>query len=124
MNKINIKSATITDKIYIKEEDIEDVSSFEQAYTYQIVDDFHYTYEYDEDKGIYTVPSNSYSKLDIKTIEDLRNFEDSEQNFQFKGELREEQQDMVDAFFQINDRVRSGLFQAMDRRTRKSNTWN
>ena len=90
MNKISVKSATITDKIYIKEEDIEDVSAFEQAYTYQIVDDFHYTYEYDEDTGMYTVPSNSYSKLDIKTVEDLRNFEDSEQNFQFKGELREE----------------------------------
>jgi len=112
MNKINIKSATITDKIYIKEEDIQDISAFEQAYTYQIVDDFHYTYEYDEDTGIYTVPSNSYAKLDIETVEDLRNFEDSEKKFEFKGQLREEQQDMVDAFFQINDRVRSGLFQA------------
>ena len=45
-HKLNVKSATISDKIYIKEEDIEDRSAFEQAYTYQIVDDFHYTYEY------------------------------------------------------------------------------
>ena len=40
-DKLNIKAATISDKIYIKEDDIEDRSSFENAYTYQIVDDFH-----------------------------------------------------------------------------------
>lgn len=112
MEKISIKSATIMDKIYIKEEDIEDISSFELAYTYKIVEDFHYTYEYNEDTGIYSVPSNSYAKLKIETIEDLRNFDDATQKFEFNGSLRPEQQTMVDSFFQINDRVRSGLFQA------------
>ena len=62
-DKLNIKAATISDKIYIKEDDIEDRSSFENAYTYQIVDDFHYTYEYNDNNGVYAVPSNSYHKL-------------------------------------------------------------
>ena len=110
--KIKIKSATIMDKIYIKEEDIENISDFELAYTYKIVEDFHYTYEYNEITKTYTVPSNSYSKLQIDKVEDLRNFDDSKQNFVFSGTLRPEQQVMVDSFFRINDRVRSGLFQA------------
>ena len=33
-NKIKVKHATIADKIYIKESDIEDLDSFIQAYTY------------------------------------------------------------------------------------------
>jgi superfamily II DNA or RNA helicase len=111
-HKLNVKSATISDKIYIKEEDIEDRSAFEKAYTYQIVDDFHYTYEYNENNGVYAVPSNSYHKLKIENIEDLRNFEDAIHTFSFNGSLRPEQQVMVDSFFQINDRIRSGLFQA------------
>jgi superfamily II DNA or RNA helicase len=107
---IKIKSATIMDKIYIKEEDIENISDFKTAYTYNIIENFHYTYDYNN--GIYTVPSNSYSKLDIEKVEDLRNFEDSKQVFTFKGTLRAEQQDIVDAFFKNQNRIRSGLFQA------------
>jgi hypothetical protein len=65
-HKLNVKSATISDKIYIKEEDIEDRSAFEQAYTYQIVDDFHYTYEYNENNGVYAVPSTLTINLKSK----------------------------------------------------------
>jgi len=112
MQKIKIKHATITDKIYIKESDIEDVNSFKSAYTYLIVDDILFTYELDKEKNIYAVPSNSYKKLDFTEYEDLRNFEDSKKELTFSGKLRPEQQNMVDDFFSISGRVRSGLFQA------------
>ena len=112
LNKISIKHATIADKIYIKELDIEDVDSFKSAYTYLIVDDILFTYEINEEKNIYAVPSNSYKKLEFKEYEDLRNFEDADKEFIFNGNLRPEQQVMVDDFFSIGERVRSGLFQA------------
>ena len=112
LNKIFIKHATIADKIYIKELDIEDIDSFKSAYTYLIVDDILFTYEIDEEKNIYAVPSNSYKKLEFKEYEDLRNFEDADKESIFNGNLRPEQQVMVDDFFSIGERVRSGLFQA------------
>mgnify|MGYP006247135505 CR=1 FL=1 len=43
--KIKIKHATIADKIYVKESDIEDLDSFLQAYTYLIGDEILFTYE-------------------------------------------------------------------------------
>ena len=110
--KIKIKHATIADKIYVKESDIEDLDSFLQAYTYLIGDEILFTYEHDEDKDLYAVPSNSYKKLSLEKYEDLRNFDDAKGPFPFSGQLRPEQQVMVDEFFSIGDRVRSGLFQA------------
>jgi len=110
--KIKIKHATIADKIYVKESDIEDLDSFLQAYTYNVGDEILFTYEQDEDKKIYAVPSNSYKKLDFEEYEDLRNFDDADSKLSFSGQLRPEQQVMVDEFFSIGDRVRSGLFQA------------
>ena len=112
MNKVKIKHATIADRIYIKEEDIKDLASFKAAYTYLIADDVLFTYEINEEKNLYSVPSNSYKKLDFQEYEDLRNFEDHTKELTFNGTLRPEQQVMVDEFFAINDRVRSGLFQA------------
>ncbi|SVA03843.1 uncharacterized protein METZ01_LOCUS56697, partial [marine metagenome] len=76
------------------------------------VDDILFTYEINEEKNIYAVPSNSYKKLEFKEYEDLRNFEDADKEFIFNGNLRPEQQVMVDDFFSIGERVRSGLFQA------------
>ena len=49
--KINIKHATIADKIYVKESDIEDLDSFIQAYTYLIGDEILFTYEHDEENN-------------------------------------------------------------------------
>ena len=65
-NKIKVKHATIADKIYIKESDIEDLDSFIQAYTYLIGDEILFTYEHDEEKDLYAVPSNSYKKLSLE----------------------------------------------------------
>ena len=53
-----------------------------------------------------------YKKLDFEEYEDLRNFDDADSKLSFSGQLRPEQQVMVDEFFSIGDRVRSGLFQA------------
>ena len=101
--KIKIKHATIADKIYVKESDIEDLDSFLQAYTYNVGDEILFTYEHDEGKEIYAVPSNSYKKLNFEEYEDLRNFDEANNEFSFSGQLRPEQQVMVDEFFSIGE---------------------
>ena len=113
IDKIKIKYAELSDKIYINGTDVSDIDKFERAYSYILDDVTFYTYDYDEEEDIYSVPSNSYYKLDIEKYTDKRNFFANEEDkaFKFAGSLRQEQQDVVDAFFKIG-RVRSGLFQA------------
>lgn len=109
--KINIKYAELSDKIYINGSDIEDIDKFERAYSYILDDVAFYTFDYNEETDIYSVPSNSYYKLKIEEYKDTRNFFANEKEFTFGGSLRDEQQEVVDSFFKIG-RVRSGLFQA------------
>jgi superfamily II DNA or RNA helicase len=113
IDKIKIKYAELSDKIYINGTHIKDIEKFERAYSYILDDVTFYTYEYDEEEDIYSVPSNSYYKLDIEDYIDNRNFflNEKDKHFTFAGDLRQEQQDVVDSFFKIG-RVRSGLFQA------------
>jgi superfamily II DNA or RNA helicase len=108
---MKIKHATITDKIYIKKEDIEDTVQFERLFTYVDDKELYYTYQYNTDTNTYSVPSNSHHKLEIETYEDLRNFSDTDLDLKFKGTLRPEQQQMADRFF-TSGRIRSGVFQA------------
>ena len=109
-DKIKVKYAELSDKIYINGSDIDDIEKFERAYSYILDDVAFYTYDYDEEEDIFSVPSNSYYKLEIESYKDSRNFFANEDaNFSFSGNLRQEQQDVVDAFFKIG-RVRSGLF--------------
>jgi len=112
-DKIKITYAELSDKIYINATDIDDIDKFERAYSYILDDVAFYTYDYDEEEDVYSVPSNSYYKLEIEKYTDKRNFFANEESnsFNFAGNLRQEQQDVVDAFFKIG-RVRSGLFQA------------
>jgi superfamily II DNA or RNA helicase len=112
MSKIKIKAAVISEKIYIRPEHINNISQLESAYTYNLGEEFHCTIEYDDQNKLYSVPSNSYYKLDIDDIEDLRNFEDIQTSLEFAGKLRPEQEEVVDKFFNIGDRVRSGLIHA------------
>lgn len=112
MNKIKVKSATIADKIYIKTDDVTNISQLEAAYTYGLGEIFHSTIEYDSERKLFSVPSNSYHKLDIEHVEDLRNFDDLPYKLEFTGKLRPEQKEVVDKFFNIGDRVRSGLIHA------------
>ena len=112
MSKIKIKAAAIIDRIYIKPESITNISQLEAAYTYDLGESLHCTIEYDADNKLYSVPSNSYHKLDIEHIEDLRNFDDLPYKLEFTGKLRPEQEEVVDKFFNIGGRVRSGLIHA------------
>lgn len=112
MQKIKVKEAVIADKIYIKTDSISNISQLEAAYTYGLGDIFHTTIEYDSEKKLFSVPSNSYHKLDIEHVEDLRNFDDITTTLEFAGSLRKEQQEVVNKFFNIGNRVRSGLIHA------------
>lgn len=112
MKKVKIKDATITDKIYIRSEDIHDLDEFLSSYTYLVGDEILVTYESNDSGTLYAVPSNSYKKLELESYEDLRNFEDASTKLTFNGRLRIEQQDVVDQFFIDEKRIRSGIFQA------------
>jgi superfamily II DNA or RNA helicase len=109
MNKVKVKNITISEKIYIKKEDVEDISALLAAYTYDNGDEFLSTIE--EDDNYFLVPSNSYHKLEWDSIVDNRNFAHLDYKLEFKGTLRPEQQEAVDKFF-IGNRARSGLLQA------------
>ena len=109
MNKAKVKHITISDKIYIKKEDVEDRDHLLSLFTYDNVDEFLSTIN--ENETHYTVPSNAYYKLEWETIEDNRNYQKLDYQLEFNGNLRYEQQEAVDKFF-IVDRARSGLLQA------------
>ena len=109
MNKAKVKKIFISDKIYIKKKDVEDADKLIQLYTYDNGDDFLSTIS--EDEEYYIVPSNSYHKLEWEEIEDQRNFEQTDSDLNFTGELRWEQSEVVDKFFS-RGRARSGILQA------------
>jgi len=109
MKKACVKKIVIEDRIYIRNEDIEDLVYLESLYTYNTGEEFITTIEcYDE---YVAVPSNSYYKLDWKELEDNRNFDVLDYKIPFSGTLRPEQQDIVNKFFS-KGRARSGLIQA------------
>lgn len=111
MNKAKVKALTISDSIYIRKSDIEDYDHLTSLYTYDTGEELVSTVvEYDD---YITVPSNSYSKLEWPEggLEDLRNFEELGYQLHFAGDLRSEQQDVVDAFTK-RGRARSGIIKA------------
>jgi len=110
MDLIKVNNAIISDKIYIKEEDIPNILEFQAAFTYMIKKELLYMYTYEN--GVYSVPSNSYYKLDIDNYDDQRISVPMSTTYTSNATLRLDQQDVVDAFFQIKNRVRSGLIQA------------
>lgn len=118
MNKIKITQATISDKIYIPETSFathDNLSDFKAAYTYLVAENEIYeVYSYDVLTRYYSVPSNSYHKLDIEEVIDKRNFFDSTNKYEFTDRytLRKDQQIVVNSFFKKENRVRSGLIQA------------
>ena len=109
MNKAKVKKIYLSDKIYIKKKDVEDVDQLLSLYTYDNGDEFLSTISEDED--YYIVPSNSYHKLEWDEIDDQRNFVQMETPHEFVGKLRWEQQEVVDKFF-ARGRARSGILQA------------
>jgi superfamily II DNA or RNA helicase len=109
MKKAKVKKIVISDKIYIYKEGVEDADKLIQLYTYDNGDDFLSTISEDEEH--YIVPSNSYHKLEWEEIEDQRNFQQTDSDLNFIGELRWEQSEVVDKFFS-RGRARSGILQA------------
>ena len=49
-DKIKVKYAELSDKIYINGSDIDDIEKFERAYSYILDDVAFYTYDYDEEE--------------------------------------------------------------------------
>ena len=112
MSKLNIAYAIISNQIFIKKSDIEDVALFETIYTYPLKEEIFHSFIYDEASDMYAVPANSYHKLNIKKYDDLRVYSPYNQHYDFMAKLRYQQQNVADKFFQQKDRIRSGLYQA------------
>ena len=110
--KIKIKNAILQDKMYIFKKDISDSAHFESRFREIIDQDIFEWFDYDRESELYTIPSNAYHKLELENYTDHRKFTKAQTEFTFKGKLRPEQQNVVDAFFSRKDRITSGLFQA------------
>lgn len=109
MAKVNVKKITISDKIYIEKQDIEDLNELQSAYTYYNGEEFITTLE--ENDTHYAVPSNSYHKLNFEEVVDNRIFKYLDYQLDFTGTLRPEQQAVVNQFM-TRGRARSGIIQA------------
>ena len=107
--KTDVGTIIISDKIYIKKEEVYDIASLESLYTYPGPDEILTTIL--ESDTHFIVPSNSYHKLNYKKVVDKRNYEESKEQFSFSGKLRWEQQEVVDKFFS-RGRARTGIIQA------------
>ena len=107
--KAKIKTINISDKIYIKKEDVENIDELISLYTYDNIDEILTTLQ--ETDTHFIVPSNSYHKLEWENVIDKRKYEEASTEFTFNGKLRWEQQELVDKFF-TKGRARSGIIQA------------
>jgi len=109
MNKVHVKSIVISDKIYMKKEDVEDIELLTKLFSYPGVDEELTTLE--ENETHYMVPSNGYYKLTWDNVIDNRTFEELTYDLNFTGTLRPEQEESV-AKFLTKGRAISGIFQA------------
>ena len=111
--KYTVKKAIISDRIYFHKSDLVDIDLHTLRYvlfTYNLVDNFYSTIEYDEDTGMCSVPSGAWHKLNILDLTDTR-FVTERQDWTFNGSLRPTQQEAVDKIL-IGDKLYSGLIQA------------
>ena len=109
MKPCHVKLITISDKIYIKKEDVEDSEHLISLFSYPSKEEELSSIE--ETETHYLIPSNGYFKLTWDSVIDNRNFSILDKPLTFKGTLREEQQEAVDKFFK-KKRARSGILQA------------
>ena len=85
--KYTVKRATISDKIYFHKSDLVDIDLHTLRYvlfTYNLVDNFYSTIEYDEETGMCSVPSGAWHKLNILELTDTR-FVTDRQDWKFNG---------------------------------------
>ena len=111
--KYTVKKATISNKICFHKSDLVDIDLHTLRYvlfTYNLVDSFHSTIDYDEETGMCSVPSGAWHKLNILELTDTR-FVADKQDWSFNGELRPTQKETVDKLL-TEDKLYSGLIQA------------
>ena len=107
--KAKVKTLHISNKIYMKKDEVEDHNDLISLFTYNNGDEILSTIE--EDDNYFIVPSNGYHKLEWESVVDKRKYEEANTEMTFSGELRWEQQEVVDKFF-TKGRARSGIIQA------------
>jgi|TARA_B110000285_G_C15141085_1_gene630789 superfamily II DNA or RNA helicase len=109
MKKAKVKEIEISDRLYIKKQDVEDHDELIALFTYDNGEEFLSTIS--ESETHYIVPANGYYKLEWESVVDNRTFEITDTDLSFSGTLRPEQNDVVDQFFS-RGRARSGILQA------------
>ena len=107
--KAKVKTLHISNKIYMKKDEVEDHNNLISLFTYNNGDEILSTIE--EDDNYFIIPSNGYHKLEWESVVDKRKYEEANTEMTFSGELRWEQQEVVDKFF-TKGRARSGIIQA------------
>lgn len=111
--KFSLKNATISDKIYFTEEDLEkDIDDvFYDFFHYTVGDEFTTTWNKSEETGIISVPSGAFYKIDFQKLKDERPLFDRRNSWKFKGKLKSEQQQVADRFYK-QQRLYNGLIKA------------
>ena len=107
--KAKVKTLYISNKIYMKKDEVEDHNDLISLFTYNNGDEILTTLG--ESPTHFVVPSNSYHKLQWDNVVDTRKYEEANTEMTFSGKLRWEQQEVVDKFFK-KGRARSGIIQA------------
>ena len=107
--KADVGKIVISDKIYIKKNEVFDIDTFISLFTYDNGDEILQTW--DETDTHYIIPSNSFGKLNYKEVVDKRTYKEASQELTFVGKLRWEQKEVVDKFH-TKGRARSGIIQA------------
>jgi DNA or RNA helicases of superfamily II len=110
--KFNLKNATISDKIYFKQQDLYTKPSdvFYEYFNYKVGDEFVTTWSEEPDSGIISVPSGCFYKINFENLIDERPVFDK-RDWIFKGKLKQEQQQVADKLYQ-NNKLYSGLVKA------------
>ena len=97
--KVTIKKATISDKIYFREEDIVDHTYEEmrdKLFSYNMGEKIFFTSNIEE--GLVAVPSGAFYKLNIIDLQDLRP-DMPKCEFKYIGSLRDYQVGSIQKFF-------------------------
>jgi superfamily II DNA or RNA helicase len=102
-----IKKALVSDKIYIKDSDIEDINNFQETFRYTYGNEIHSPIEFEGEYN--TLPSNSLDKLKVKELEDKRVWI-PDKTFLNESVLRPDQKEVYDWIFEGG--IKSGIVQA------------
>ena len=86
MKKAKVKEIEISDRLYIKKQDVEDHDELIALFTYDNGEEFLSTIS--ESETHYIVPANGYYKLEWESVVDNRTFEITDTDLSFSGTLR------------------------------------